>query len=118
VIAVPGGRSGQREVRHGPHAEAKWLTGSVARDAGEVIAAAFGQAESRDPAHARPWVALVDGGRHQIELNALLLPFTVDGLIWAASMVGRTGFEPVTSSVSGKCRPMWGSPAQSGWVER
>ena len=49
VIAVPGGRSGAREVRRGPHAEAKWLTGSVARDAKEVIAAAFGQAEARDP---------------------------------------------------------------------
>ena len=68
VIAVPGGRSGQREVRRGPHAEAKWLTGSVARDAGQVIAAAFGQAEARDPAHARTWVVLVDGDRHQIEL--------------------------------------------------
>jgi len=68
VIAVPGGRSGEREVRRGPHATAKWLTGSVARDAGEVIAAAFGQAEARDPAHLRTWVVLVDGDRHQIEL--------------------------------------------------
>ena len=68
VIAVPGGRSGQREIRRGPHAEAKWLTGSVARDAGEVIAAAFNQAEARDPARARTWVVLVDGNRHQIEL--------------------------------------------------
>ena len=68
VIAVPGGRSGAREVRRGPHAEAKWLTGSVARDAKEVIAAAFGQAEARDRQHARTWVMLVDGDRHQIEL--------------------------------------------------
>jgi hypothetical protein len=68
VIAVPGGRSGEREVRRGPHAEAKWLTGSVARDAGEVITAAFGQAQARDPARARTWVMLVDGDRHQIEL--------------------------------------------------
>ena len=58
VIAVPGGRSGEREVRRGPHATAKWLTGSVARDAGEVIADAFGQAEARDPAHLRTWVVL------------------------------------------------------------
>jgi hypothetical protein len=68
VIAVPGGRSGDREVRRGPHAEAKWLTGSVARDAGEVIAAAFGQAGTRDPARLRTWVVLTDGDRHQIEL--------------------------------------------------
>ena len=68
VIAVPGGRSGERQVRRGPHATAKWLTGSVARDAKEVIRAAFGQAGARDPAHRRCWVVLVDGNRHQIEL--------------------------------------------------
>ena len=68
VIAVPGGRSGEREVRRGPHAEAKWLTGSVARNAAEVIRAAFGQAEARDRQHVRTWVVLVDGDRHQIEL--------------------------------------------------
>jgi hypothetical protein len=68
VIAVPGGRSGEREARRGPHAIAKWLTGSVARDAGEVIAAAFAQAGARDPAHARTRVVLADGDRHQIEL--------------------------------------------------
>jgi hypothetical protein len=33
-----------------------------------VIAAAFGEAERRDPGHARPWIALVDGDRHQIEV--------------------------------------------------
>ena len=68
VIAVPGGRSGEREVRRGPHAEAKWLTGSVACDAEQVIRAAFDQAEARDPARRRCWVVLVDGNRHQIEL--------------------------------------------------
>ena len=68
VIAVPGGRTGEREIRRGPHAEAKWLAGSVARGADEVIAAAFSQAEARDPAHARTWVVLVDGDRHQIGL--------------------------------------------------
>jgi len=55
-------------VRRGPHATAKWLTGSVARDADEVIAAAFDQAEARDRQHVRTWVVLVDGDRHQIEL--------------------------------------------------
>jgi hypothetical protein len=60
--------SGRGRSRRGPHAAAKWLTGSVARDAKEVIAAAFGQAGARDPAQARTWVVLVDGDRHQIEL--------------------------------------------------
>jgi hypothetical protein len=68
VIAVPGGRSGERRVRCGPHAEAKWLTGSVAHDAKEVIRAAFDQAGARDPEHLRTWVVLADGDRHQIEL--------------------------------------------------
>src|SRR5260221_5937600 len=68
VIAVPGGRSGERELRRGPNGTAKWLTGSVARDTDEVIAAAFDQAEARDRQHARTWVVLVDGDRHQIEL--------------------------------------------------
>lgn len=68
VIEVPGGRSGERQVRRGPHATAKWLTASVAKDAGGVIEAAFDQAEARDLAHTRTWVVLVDGDRHQIEL--------------------------------------------------
>jgi len=50
-----------------PPAKAKWLTASVAEDAKEVIAAAFCEAERRDPGHLRPWVALVDGNRHQID---------------------------------------------------
>jgi hypothetical protein len=33
VIAVPGGRSGERQARRGPHAAARWLTGSAACDA-------------------------------------------------------------------------------------
>ncbi|HEX8009306.1 MAG TPA: ISKra4 family transposase, partial [Trebonia sp.] len=40
VIAVPGGRSGARQARRGPHATAKWLTGSVSCGVGEVIGAA------------------------------------------------------------------------------
>ncbi|MGW0828333.1 ISKra4 family transposase [Streptomyces sp. NPDC002845] len=68
VIEVPGGRSGNRQVRRGPHAARKWLTASVERDAAQVIEAAFDQAEARDAAHARTWVVLVDGDRHQIEL--------------------------------------------------
>ena len=32
-----------------------------------MITAAFEEAERRDPAHARPWVGLVDGNAHQID---------------------------------------------------
>jgi hypothetical protein len=52
----------------GPKAGSKWLCGSVNDTAAEVVAAVFDQAEHRDPGHRRPWVVLVDGARHQIDL--------------------------------------------------
>lgn len=68
VIAPPGGRTGHRVPRPGPRASGKWLTASLAKDAADVVAAAFEQAESRDPLHARPWIVLVDGACHQLDL--------------------------------------------------
>jgi hypothetical protein len=68
VIAPPGGRSGTRPLRPGPRALAKWLAGSVRKDPAEVIAAAFDEAEARDPGHLRTWVVLVDGAEHQLDL--------------------------------------------------
>jgi hypothetical protein len=68
VIAPPGGRHGTRGLRPGPKARAKWLAGSVRKDPAEVIAAAFDEAEARDPAHLRTWVVLVDGAEHQLDL--------------------------------------------------
>ncbi|GAA2640752.1 ISKra4 family transposase [Actinomadura fulvescens] len=68
VIAVPGGRHGTRRPRPGPHAERKWLGGSVIAEPDEVIAQAFDHAESRDPTHARTWVVLIDGAQHQLDL--------------------------------------------------
>ena len=68
VIAPPGGRSGAREPRPGPKALAKWLAGSVRKDPAEMIAAAFDEAEARDPGHLRTWVVLVDGAEHQLDL--------------------------------------------------
>ncbi|MDX6395401.1 MAG: hypothetical protein QOJ73_6464 [Streptosporangiaceae bacterium] len=41
---------GTRALRPGPTARGKWLAGSVRRDPGEVIAAAFDEAAARDPA--------------------------------------------------------------------
>ena len=49
VIAPPGGRHGDRRLRPGPEALAKWLAGSVRKDPAEVIAAAFDEAGARDP---------------------------------------------------------------------
>jgi hypothetical protein len=50
-----------------PTAKNKWLTASVVDDAATVIAAAFTEAERRDPTHTRTWIALVDGANHQID---------------------------------------------------
>ena len=45
----------------------KWLAANVTDDIPAVIAAMFDEAERRDPAHERTWVALVDGNRQQID---------------------------------------------------
>lgn len=52
----------------GPTASGKWLTGSITDTSEQVIAEVFDQAEQRDPAHRRPWIMLVDGARHQLDL--------------------------------------------------
>jgi hypothetical protein len=68
-----------------PKAKAKWLTASVVDDAAEVITKVFDEAERRDPAHARTWVALVDGNNHQIDRiraeatqRGITLPILID----------------------------------------
>jgi hypothetical protein len=54
-----------------PEATGRWVTASVARDAADVVASVFDEAERRDPEHQRCWVALVDGNNHQIDrINA------------------------------------------------
>ncbi|MGH3245043.1 MAG: ISKra4 family transposase, partial [Trebonia sp.] len=68
VIAPPGGRSGDRPLRPGPKAQAKWLAGSVRNDPAGMIAAMFDEAGARDPGHRRTWVVLVDGADHQLSL--------------------------------------------------
>jgi hypothetical protein len=50
----------------GPQAAGKWLTASIAQDAAEVVAAAFAEADRRDPHHRRTWIALADGNKDQI----------------------------------------------------
>lgn len=68
VIHPAGGRSGERTLRPGPKAEDKWCTASFVRPPEQVITDAFDQAQARDRAHQRPWVVLVDGARHQLDL--------------------------------------------------
>ena len=50
----------------GPKAEGKTLFASVRKPIAQVIADAFAEADRRDPDHARPWIAVVDGNNAQI----------------------------------------------------
>jgi hypothetical protein len=52
----------------GPQAVNRWYTVEITASRAETISALFDQAGRRDPGHARPWIALVDGDRHQIEV--------------------------------------------------
>ncbi|MHB1740405.1 MAG: ISKra4 family transposase [Actinomycetes bacterium] len=73
VTPVP--RTGEDVMAHrgdaapkaAPKATNKWLTASVVDDTATVISGVFDEALRRDPDHARPWVALVDGNNHQID---------------------------------------------------
>jgi hypothetical protein len=51
----------------GPKAQGRTVFASARRPAAEVIADAFAEADRRDPQHARPWIAVIDGNCHQIE---------------------------------------------------
>ena len=60
----------------GPHqaarAQGKTLVASARKPISEVLADAFAEADRRDPGHARPWFAVVDGNNAQIAaINAL-----------------------------------------------
>jgi hypothetical protein len=44
------------------------MCGSVVEAPDTVISRVFDHAEARDPVRARPWVVLVDGARHQLDL--------------------------------------------------
>ena len=65
IISAPG-REKKERIRR-PKAAGKWLTASVTDDIPAVIAAAFDEAERRDPQHRRTWIALADGNRTQID---------------------------------------------------
>jgi len=62
------GRAGGRRAAHGPEAVNRWYTADITASRAQTITAVFDQAERRDPGHARPWIALVDGDRHQIDV--------------------------------------------------
>jgi hypothetical protein len=65
IITRPG--KSPPKARAAPAASGKWLTASVTDDIPAVIAAGFAEADRRDPARERTWIALVDGNKQQIE---------------------------------------------------
>ena len=89
----PKGRGKPRE----PQARGKWLTASVTDDIPAVIAAAFDEAERRDPGHKREWVVLIDGNNTQIEAvtaeaarRGITVTIVIDfihvaGILWKAA---------------------------------
>ncbi|MGH3237966.1 MAG: ISKra4 family transposase, partial [Streptosporangiaceae bacterium] len=77
IIAAPAQKRKKRKAQAGkpkekgkprePQARGKWLAASVTHDIPAVIAAAFGEAERRDPGHQREWAVLIDGNNTQIQ---------------------------------------------------
>jgi len=64
------GRAPGAPAPQGPRAVNRWYTADITASCAETIAALFSRAERRDPAHARTWIALVDGANHQIDVIA------------------------------------------------
>ena len=62
-IAAPPAR---RRAHPGPKARDKWVSASVTESIGDMIAAAFDEADRRDPERVRQRVFLVDGNKQQI----------------------------------------------------
>ena len=107
IIAPPG-----QHRADPPKTQGRWLTASVTGDIPAVIAAAFDEADRRDPGRGRTWIALLDGNNTQIDtVNAeagdrgitvtILIDFIhVIEYVWKAAW---TFFEP-------------GDPGAADWV--
>jgi hypothetical protein len=61
IIAPPGGRNGSRTLRAPAQSQSEMPAGSVEHDPASTVAAAFSEADARDPHRQRTWVVLVDG---------------------------------------------------------
>ena len=81
-IAAPPAR---RKAHPGPKARDKWVSASVTESIEDMIAAAFDEADRRDPGHVRQRVFLVDGNKQQLaaieaqaEERSLKVPVLID----------------------------------------
>jgi hypothetical protein len=94
ILPGPGAAT---SAAHAPRAQNKWVTASVAAGAAQVIAATFAEADRRDPARQRTWIALVDGNNDQIarihaeaKARGIDVPVVIDlihvtGYLWDAA---------------------------------
>jgi hypothetical protein len=108
----PASGSPARPAPPGPKAAGKTLFASARKPIGQVIADAFAEAHRRDPDHARPWFAVVDGNnaqitaitglaaKHQVKVPVLIDLIHVVQYLWKAAS---TFFYP-------------GDPAARAWV--
>jgi hypothetical protein len=90
-IAAPPAR---RKAHPGPEARGKWVSASVTGSIGDVIAAAFDEADRRDPERVRQRVFLADGNRQQLAAIAAQAGergLTVPVLIDCIHVSGYTG---------------------------
>jgi hypothetical protein len=62
------GRAPGQGAPGSPRAVNRWYIADITASCAETIAALFDHAERRDPGHARTWIALADGNRHQIDV--------------------------------------------------
>ena len=91
-IAAPPAR---RKAHPGPQARDKWVSASVTSDIPSMIAAAFDEADRRDPERVRQRVFLVDGNKQQITAigdcageRGLTVPVLID-YIHVAGYIGK-----------------------------
>lgn len=101
-VLAPGREAESRR----PRPEAKRVWASVEKGPEEVIAEAFAEAERRDPARKKAWVALVDGNNTQLDIlrrearkRRIDLTIVVDIIhvceyLWSASLCFHTEAEP------------------------
>jgi len=94
------------EPARGPQAVSRWYTVDITASHAETISTLFDQGERRDPGHTRPWVALVDGDRHQIDAfraqaaaRGIDLPIVVDFIhvleyLWKAAWCFHAARDP------------------------
>jgi len=91
-IAAPPAR---RKAHPGPEARDKWVSASVTESIEDMIAAAFGEADRRDPERVRQRVFLVDGNKQQLaaiaacaEERGMKVPVLID-YIHVSGYIGR-----------------------------